>query len=228
MLAIHQSIEQGDVVTVSSRRVGEPARLGEILEVLGDVERPHYLVRWDDGHDSILYPGESTTITPRREARREVAAPTALLVEVLTREGAEVEVLPHRRTLTAASEARSLGVPPEIVAKTVLARDADGGHVRAVVPASSTLDVSKLEAAASKKSLHVLNEDDLLAAYPQFELGAVPPLGGPAGDTVVVDRSLAGADRVIFEAGVHHASIRMRPDDLIRIAGALVSDIASA
>jgi prolyl-tRNA editing enzyme YbaK/EbsC (Cys-tRNA(Pro) deacylase) len=34
-----------------------------------------------------------------------------------------------------------------------------------------------------------------------FELGAVPPFGGPAGDRTVVDRRLAEQESVLIEAG---------------------------
>ena len=61
-------VAPGDLVEVSGRRVGDRARSGEILEVLGSSERPHYLVRGQDGHESVLYPGEATTI--RRKAPR--------------------------------------------------------------------------------------------------------------------------------------------------------------
>lgn len=53
---------RGDVVEVSGRRVGDPGRMGELLKVLGAPEHPHYLVRWEDGHESVLYPSEGTTI----------------------------------------------------------------------------------------------------------------------------------------------------------------------
>jgi hypothetical protein len=57
---------RGGVVEVSGRRVGDPGRVGEILEVLGAPEHPHYLVRWGDGHESVLYPGAGTTIRAKR------------------------------------------------------------------------------------------------------------------------------------------------------------------
>ena len=68
MTATSEPVEPGDVVTVSGRRVGDPARLGEIIEVVGAPEHTHYAVRWEDGHESILYPGEATTIRARRTA----------------------------------------------------------------------------------------------------------------------------------------------------------------
>jgi Domain of unknown function (DUF1918) len=57
-------VEPGDVVTVGGRRVGDAGRTGEIAAVLGEEDRPHYLVRWDDGRESILYPGEGVSISP--------------------------------------------------------------------------------------------------------------------------------------------------------------------
>lgn len=54
----------GDIVETSGRHVGDAGRRGEVVAVLGD-ENLHYLVRWDDGHESTLYPGEGTTIRRR-------------------------------------------------------------------------------------------------------------------------------------------------------------------
>ncbi|MGZ6649367.1 MAG: DUF1918 domain-containing protein [Solirubrobacteraceae bacterium] len=37
-----------------------PARRGQIVEVLGGPHHEHYLVRWEDGRESIHYPSEGT------------------------------------------------------------------------------------------------------------------------------------------------------------------------
>jgi Ala-tRNA(Pro) deacylase len=233
MSAIRESVVgRGDVVEVSGRRVGEAARLGEILEVLGPVEHRHYSVRWEDGHESILYPGETTSVKPRRADARaapqlDVAAATRLLVDELREAGMEFELLPHPRTTTAAAEARALGVLPQTVAKTVIAADEEGAQVRAVVPASAHVSLSKLAKAVSARSVALLTEAELVGAYPQFELGALPPFGGPAGDRVVIDRSLTNDDHVVFDGGVHDTALRMRTDDLIAVAEAQTADIAA-
>ena len=65
---------RGDLVAVAGRRVGDRGRSGEIVDVLGDDLHPHYRVRWEDGRESILYPGEGTTI--RRHSRAGGAAAT--------------------------------------------------------------------------------------------------------------------------------------------------------
>jgi hypothetical protein len=68
-----QTARRGDVVAVDGRHVGDQGRSGEILEVLGDDLRPHYLVRWEDGHESIFYPGEGTRIDRSRSPAAGIA-----------------------------------------------------------------------------------------------------------------------------------------------------------
>jgi Ala-tRNA(Pro) deacylase len=222
----------GDLIEVSGRRVGDTQRSGEILEVLGSADRPHYLVRWEDGHESVFYPGEGSTIRhPESSTRRakpalDVAAATGVLVELLRSEGVEFELLPHRRTMRAAAEARALGVLPQTVAKTLLARDGEGRCIRAVVPATTRLALDRLARAVGEQSVRLLTESELVTTYPQFELGAVPPFGGPAGDLVVIDVALAGCEHVVLEAGVHDTSLRLRTADLLRIADAKLDNIA--
>ena len=223
---------RGDLIEVSGRRVGDRPRTGEILETLGSDEHPHFVVRWDDGHESTLYPGEGTTIRRVRPPAVQVPTPALepaapdRLVEHLREAGCEFELLRHRRTLSAAAEARALGVLEQEVAKTVVVRDEEGRHVRAVVPASQRLDLEKVAEAAGARTVVLLSEPDLISAYPQFELGAVPPFGGPGGDRVVVDRTVAAAGLVVLEAGVHDASLRLAASELVRICDAEVSDIA--
>lgn len=49
----------GDMVVVDPMHLGDPQRTGEVLEVLGLPEVRHYRVRWDDGHESLFYPGST-------------------------------------------------------------------------------------------------------------------------------------------------------------------------
>ena len=52
----------GDQVIVRSRTVDSPVRDGEIVEVQGPDGEPPYLVRWGDGHTSLLFPGPDTQV----------------------------------------------------------------------------------------------------------------------------------------------------------------------
>jgi hypothetical protein len=47
----------GDRLVVRGHHQGERQRDGEILKVLGDNGAPPYLVRWEDGHESEVFPG---------------------------------------------------------------------------------------------------------------------------------------------------------------------------
>jgi hypothetical protein len=44
---------------------GEAPRGGEILEVLGEAGHHRYRVRWDDGHESIVFPADGVNVTAR-------------------------------------------------------------------------------------------------------------------------------------------------------------------
>jgi hypothetical protein len=52
-------------ITVAPHRVGNRTQTGDILEVLGDAERKHYRVRWEDGKESIVYPSSDAVIQLR-------------------------------------------------------------------------------------------------------------------------------------------------------------------
>jgi hypothetical protein len=56
--------EAGDMVEVAEHRVGGTARVGEILEVIGDVGREHFRVRWDSGVETVLYPSSDVIVRP--------------------------------------------------------------------------------------------------------------------------------------------------------------------
>jgi hypothetical protein len=49
-------------ITVSAHRVGDHARTGEILEILGEAEHEHYRVRWEDGREAVVAPSSDAVI----------------------------------------------------------------------------------------------------------------------------------------------------------------------
>ena len=144
------------------------------------------------------------------------------LTRQLAREKIEYEVIPHARTLTARDEALAVGLVE--VGKTIVLAT-DRGFLRAVVPAAERLDLHKVRALTGSKTLRLASEEELAGAYPMFELGAVPPFGGPTGDRAILDRGLAHLESVVLEAGSHDQSIRLRTRDLIRLSDARIEDI---
>ena len=56
---------EGDEITVKGPVPGAPSRRGEIVEVVevvGEGEPRNYRVRWDDGHESIFFPGADSQV----------------------------------------------------------------------------------------------------------------------------------------------------------------------
>jgi len=45
---------------------GEPARRGQIVEILGEAGHEHYRVHWDEQHESIVYPADGVEIIHKR------------------------------------------------------------------------------------------------------------------------------------------------------------------
>ena len=58
--------QAGDMVEVAEHRVGGTARVGEILEVIGNEGHEHFRVRWEDGHESLFYPSSDAVVRPAR------------------------------------------------------------------------------------------------------------------------------------------------------------------
>ena len=53
----------GDRIVVDSVKIGSPRRSGEVVEVIGITDQ-HYRVRWDDGHETVLFPSSNTRVVP--------------------------------------------------------------------------------------------------------------------------------------------------------------------
>ena len=210
----------GDVIVVGGHMVGGERVFGEILEIRGEQGHERYRVRWEDGHESIVHPADG-------EATIHHYAPHGASVELMrTLTELEVEFEPrrHQRTDTAMAEARALQAAPERVGKTVVVHTPEG-MVRVVIPASERLSLPKLRDSIGLDEIRFATEAELGAAYPAFELGAVPPFGGPGGERVVIDRRVAALEWVIVEAGSHSDSLRLATADLVRITDATVADV---
>ncbi|MBL7497532.1 DUF1918 domain-containing protein [Frankia sp. CNm7] len=52
----------GDRVCVRSRTIGQSERHGEVLEVRGQPDGPPFLIRWDDGHEVLFFPGADSVL----------------------------------------------------------------------------------------------------------------------------------------------------------------------
>jgi hypothetical protein len=61
----------GDRLHVHGSIVGQPERMGEIVEVRGVGGEPPYLVRFQDGHSALMFPGPDAVIEhPTKKAKK--------------------------------------------------------------------------------------------------------------------------------------------------------------
>jgi len=63
----------GDRLHIRGNCVGHPDKIGEILEVKGKAGGPPYLVRFDDGHTGLVFPGPDAVVEAKK-ARAKTAS----------------------------------------------------------------------------------------------------------------------------------------------------------
>jgi len=54
----------GDHMVVEGRTDSHPRRQGEVVEVRGTDGAPPYVVRWEDGHEGLMFPGPDAHVVP--------------------------------------------------------------------------------------------------------------------------------------------------------------------
>ena len=55
----------GDRLVVESPSDSTHRREAEVIEVRGQDGAPPYLVRWEDGHEALTFPGSDAHVLPR-------------------------------------------------------------------------------------------------------------------------------------------------------------------
>ncbi len=122
----------------------------------------------------------------------------------------EFEIVAHRPTQTSLESAHAAHVSGNLVAKGVLLSDRKG-YLLAVLPASCELELRELERHLDTP-LTLTPEAHLAEAFTDCAYGAVPALGPAYGLRTIVDRTLADAKDVYFEAGDHEELIHVSGD----------------
>lgn len=148
-----------------------------------------------------------------------------VLSDFLTKHGVDHEVIEHTPAMRAAEAAEIAAVPGEAAAKTVVLWDR-GALMLAVLPASEMLDLHKVrDLLGSSGSLRLATEDEIAAHFPEFEVGAVPPVGGGVFAARIVDRRLLDQPRVLCGSADHRHGLVLDPRELARLGDATIADV---
>jgi Domain of unknown function (DUF1918) len=67
----------GDRLHIRGNCVGHPDKCGEIVEVHGKAGEPPYLVRFDDGHTGLVFPGPDAVIEAKKRGAKAAAGAKA-------------------------------------------------------------------------------------------------------------------------------------------------------
>lgn len=123
------------------------------------------------------------------------------------------ELAPHAGVFTARSEARALGLPAHCVLKVVVLRT-DEDFVIAVVPASRKIDMNLLSYAVADPHVRLATEDEIAVRFPDYELGAIPPVPDLLGVRAYVDERVFDPSEVAFADGRQTESMISSPREL--------------
>jgi Ala-tRNA(Pro) deacylase len=148
------------------------------------------------------------------------------LREYLDRNGVHYEVLAHRQAFTAQEVAEAQHVKGKDLAKVVMLRSG-ASFIMAVLPAPYRVDLPRARTALGKADAVLATEQEFAGLFPQCEPGAMPPFGNLYDLPVCVDQTLTRDEEIVFNAGSHTQTVRMKYADFARLVKPQVVSIAS-
>jgi len=125
------------------------------------------------------------------------------------------ELTQHQQAFSAQEVAAVEHVTGHKFAKTVVVTG-NGDVYMLVLPASRHVDFKKAADLVGKE-LKMASEDRMKQLFPDVEIGAEPPFGSQYSMKTFVDRSLKGVDTIVFRAGTHDRTAKMKLSDYEKV-----------
>ncbi len=147
------------------------------------------------------------------------------LKDYLEKNQVRYEVGYHERVYTSQETAAAMHVPGKELVKVVMVK-ADGKMVMLVLPASYRVETKKLKKVLKCKKLGVAKEKEFEELFPDCEVGAMPPFGNLYHIEVWVDQILAEDERIVFRAGSHVETLKIKYEDYVRLVNPRVGDFS--
>ena len=129
--------------------------------------------------------------------------------------------------LSAPRVAEKIGMPPEQVFKTLVARGDRTGVLIACIPANTELDLKALAAASGNKKVELVAVKEVLGLTGYIR-GGVSPIGTRKPYPFYLDETAILWDVISVSAGVRGCQMVLAPDDLTRVLDARSSAIANS
>jgi Cys-tRNA(Pro)/Cys-tRNA(Cys) deacylase len=119
--------------------------------------------------------------------------------------------------LTAETVAAKIGLPPEQVFKTLVARGDRSGVCMAVIPGDQELNLKALAAAAGERKIQLVPVKEL-QALTGYIRGGVTALAAKKDFPVYVDETIEIFDVISISAGMRGVQMLIAPEDYLRAA----------
>jgi Ala-tRNA(Pro) deacylase len=148
------------------------------------------------------------------------------LREFLDQNKVAYEVISHRQAFTAQEIAAVEHVPGKQLAKVVMLRSGKD-FIMAVLPAPLRVDLDSAKAVIGKVDLALATEQEFKGLFPQCEPGAMPPFGNLYNLPVYVDRALTEDEEIVFNAGTHTQTVKMKYADFARLVQPKIAAFAA-
>ena len=146
------------------------------------------------------------------------------LQEYLDANQIKYQVLTHSEAYTAQEIAALQHVPGKQMAKVVMVKK-EGKPLMAVLPASHRIHFARLQEVLGGR-VELETEQEFRDLFPGCETGAEPPFGNLFNIEVWVDTSLIEDEEIVFNAGTHRQTVRMRYEDFARLVKPWVATFA--
>jgi Ala-tRNA(Pro) deacylase len=150
--------------------------------------------------------------------------PLSKIREFLDSHRVKYMVISHSLAYTSQGVAALAHVSGKKLAKTVIVK-VDGILAMAVVPASEHVDLNRLKRLTGGDCLGIASESEFQNAFPDCELGAMPPFGNLYDMSVYADASLAENEEITFSAGTHRELVRMNWEDMLRLVNPTIAEL---
>ncbi len=135
----------------------------------------------------------------------------------------EYEVDPD--DLAAETVAAKIGLPPEQVFKTLVARGDRSGICMAVIPGDQELNLKALAAAAGERKIQLVPVKEL-QALTGYIRGGVTALAAKRDFPVYVDETIELFDVVSISAGIRGLQILIKPADYLHVTNGQIAALA--
>lgn len=121
--------------------------------------------------------------------------------------------------------AAAIGMPPEQIFKTLVARGEKNGYLVFCIPVCCELDLKKAAKAAHDKKVELIHVKELLGLTGYIR-GGVSPIGMKKQYPTYIDGTCLEHDTIAVSAGVCGCTVLLKPADLIAFTKAEAADIA--